>query len=191
VPRINEAFLNLRASYLFAEVKKRTQAHRDAHPGARLIDLGIGDVTLPLPPVVVQALEAAAREQARAETLKGYGPYVGYEFLRAEIAAHDFGARGVNLRPDEIFVSDGGKSDAANIQELFAQDAVVALMDPAYPVYADANVMAGRSGPADERAATRASCTCRALPRTTSSPRCPTVTSTSSTCAIRTTRPAR
>jgi LL-diaminopimelate aminotransferase len=150
VPRINEAFLNLRASYLFAEVKRRTQAHRDAHPGAGLIDLGIGDVTLPLPPVVVQALEAAAREQARAETLKGYGPYVGYEFLRAEIAAHDFGARGVNLRPDEIFVSDGGKSDAANIQELFAQDAVVALMDPAYPVYADANVMAGRSGPADE-----------------------------------------
>ena len=149
MPRINEAFLNLRASYLFAEVKRRTQAHRDAHPGAGLIDLGIGDVTLPLPPVVVQALEAAAREQARAETLKGYGPYVGYEFLRAEIATHDFGARGVTLGPDEIFVSDGGKSDAANIQELFAADAVVALMDPAYPVYADANVMAGRSGPAD------------------------------------------
>jgi LL-diaminopimelate aminotransferase len=149
VPRINEAFLNLRASYLFAEVKKRTQAYRAAHPGVRLIDLGIGDVTLPLPPVVVQALEAATHEQARAETLRGYGPYVGYEFLRAEIAAHDFGARGVELRPDEVFVSDGGKSDAANIQELFAQDAVVALMDPAYPVYADANVMAGRSGPAD------------------------------------------
>jgi LL-diaminopimelate aminotransferase len=149
VPRINEAFLNLRASYLFAEVKRRTQAHRAAHPGVRLIDLGIGDVTLPLPGVVVQALEEAAREQARPETLRGYGPYVGYEFLRAEIAAHDFGARGVQLGPDEIFVSDGGKSDAANIQELFAQDTVVALMDPAYPVYADANVMAGRSGPAD------------------------------------------
>ncbi len=149
MPRINEAFLNLRASYLFAEVKRRTQAHRDAHPGVRLIDLGIGDVTLPLPEVVVQALVDAAREQARAETLKGYGPYVGYEFLRAEIAAHDFGARGVKLGPDEVFVSDGGKSDAANIQELFAQDAVVALMDPAYPVYADANVMAGRSGPAE------------------------------------------
>ena len=121
MPRINESFLNLRASYLFAEVKRRTQAHRDAHPGVRLIDLGIGDVTLPLPGVVVQALEEAAREQARAETLKGYGPYVGYEFLRAEIAAHDFGARGVKFGPDEIFVSDGGKSDAANIQELFAQ----------------------------------------------------------------------
>ena len=149
MPRINEAFLNLKASYLFAEVKRRTQAHRDAHPGVRLIDLGIGDVTLPLPEVVVQALVEATREQARAETLKGYGPYVGYEFLRAAIAAHDFGARGVKLGADEIFVSDGGKSDAANIQELFATDAVVALMDPAYPVYADANVMAGRSGPAD------------------------------------------
>ena len=149
MPRINEAFLNLRASYLFAEVKRRTQAHRDAHPGVRLIDLGIGDVTLPLPGVVVRALEDATREQARAETLRGYGPYIGYEFLRAEIVAHDFGARGVQLGLDEVFVSDGGKSDAANIQELFAQDAVVALMDPAYPVYADANVMAGRSGPAD------------------------------------------
>lgn len=150
MPRINEAFLNLRASYLFAEVKRRTQAYRDAHPGARLIDLGIGDVTLPLPAVVVQALEEATREQAKAETLRGYGPYVGYEFLRGAIAAHDFGPRGVKLGADEIFVSDGGKSDAANVQELFAHDAVVALMDPAYPVYADANVIAGRSGPADE-----------------------------------------
>jgi LL-diaminopimelate aminotransferase len=149
VPRINEAFLNLQASYLFAEVKRRSQAYREAHPDARLIDLGIGDVTLPLPPAVVRALEVAVGEQARAETLKGYGPYIGYEFLRAEIAAHDFGARGVKLGADEIFVSDGGKSDAANIQELFAQDSVVALMDPAYPVYADANVMAGRSRPAD------------------------------------------
>src|SRR5262245_18769036 len=149
VARINEGFLNLQSSYLFAEVKRRAQAHREAHPDARLIDLGIGDVTLPLPPAVVQALEAAAQEQAKADTLRGYGPYVGYEFLRSEIAAHDFGARGVKVGADEVFVSDGGKSDAANIQELFAQDAVVALMDPAYPVYADANVMAGRSGPAD------------------------------------------
>jgi len=149
VPRINEAFLNLQASYLFAEVKRRSQAYREAHPDARLIDLGIGDVTLPLPPAVVRALEVAVGEQASAETLKGYGPYIGYEFLRGEIAAHDFGTRDVKLGADEIFVSDGGKSDAANIQELFAQDSVVALMDPAYPVYADANVMAGRSRPAD------------------------------------------
>ena len=149
MPRINEAFLNLQASYLFAEVKRRSQAYREAHPDARLIDLGIGDVTLPLPPAVVRALEVAVGEQASAETLKGYGPYIGYEFHRGEIAAHDFGARDVKLGADEIFVSDGGKSDAANIQELFAQDSVVALMDPAYPVYADANVMAGRSRPAD------------------------------------------
>src|SRR5712664_3840841 len=131
------------------DVKAPCGAPRDAHPGVGLIDLGIGDVTLPLPEVAVQALVEATREQARAETLKGYGPYVGYEFLRAEIATHDFGSRGVKLGADEIFVSDGGKSDAANIQELFATDAVVALMDPAYPVYADANVMAGRSRPAD------------------------------------------
>ena len=148
--RINEHYLNLQASYLFAEVKRRTTAFREAHPDARLINLGIGDVTLPLPAAVVGALETAAREQARAETLKGYGPYVGYEFLRAEIAAHDFGARGVTVAPDEVFVSDGGKSDSANIQEILAADAVVALMDPVYPVYADSNVMAGRSGPADE-----------------------------------------
>ena len=148
--RINEHYLNLKASYLFAEVKRRTAAFRAAHPDARLIDLGIGDVTLPLPEAVVHALEVAAREQARGETLRGYGPYVGYEFLRAEIAAHDFGARGVTVAPDEVFVSDGGKSDSANIQEIFAADAVVALTDPVYPVYADSNVMAGRSGPADE-----------------------------------------
>src|SRR6059036_3593874 len=150
MPRINEHYLNLQASYLFAEVKRRTQAFREIHPDARVISLGIGDVTRPLPPAVVHALEEAAREQGRAETFKGYGPYVGYEFLRAEIAAHDFGSRGVDVAVDEIFVSDGGKSDSANLQEIFAQDCVVALMDPVYPVYADSNVVAGRSGRADE-----------------------------------------
>ena len=148
--RINEHYLNLSAGYLFAEIKRRTEAFRRAHPDARLISLGIGDVTQPLPPVVVAALEAAVREQAHAETLKGYGPYVGYEWLREAIVAHDFGARGVTLRADEVFVSDGGKSDGANIQEIFADDCVVALMDPVYPVYADSNVMAGRGGPVDE-----------------------------------------
>src|SRR6266446_2012249 len=152
MPRINEHYLNLNASYLFAEVKRRTQAFREAHPQVGIVNLGIGDVTLPLPPAVVEALERAAREQARAETLKGYGPYIGYEWLRADIAAHDFGTRGVKVAVDEVFVSDGGKSDSANIQEIFAPDCVVALMDPVYPVYADSNVMAGRSGPADESA---------------------------------------
>jgi LL-diaminopimelate aminotransferase len=149
MPRINEHYLNLNASYLFAEIKRRTEVFRRAHPEANVISLGIGDVTRPLPPAVVAALETAAREQAEAKTLKGYGPYVGYEWLRSDIATHDFGARGVTLGADEVFVSDGGKSDSANIQEIFAQECVVALMDPAYPVYADSNVMAGRSGPAD------------------------------------------
>jgi LL-diaminopimelate aminotransferase len=150
VPRINDHYLNLQASYLFAEIKRRTAAFREAHPEARVISLGIGDVTQPLPPAVIRALQDAAGEMAKAETFKGYGPYVGYDFLRAEIAAHDFGARGVPLDVEEVFVSDGGKSDSANLQEIFAEDCVVALMDPAYPVYADSNVIAGRSGPADE-----------------------------------------
>jgi LL-diaminopimelate aminotransferase len=151
MPRLNEHYLKLRPSYLFAEIRRRTKAFGDAHPEARLIDLGVGDVTQPLAPAVVRALHEAADEMARGETFKGYGPYVGYEFLRAEVAAHDFGARGVTIGPDEVFVSDGGKSDSANLQEIFAADCVVALMDPVYPVYADSNVVAGRSGPADER----------------------------------------
>src|SRR5437870_10402127 len=150
MPRINEHYLNLQASYLFAEVKRRTQAFREIHPDARVISLGIGDVTRPLRPAVVHALEEASREQGRAETLRGYGPYVGYEFLRAEIAAHDFGSRGVDVTVDEIFISDGGKRDSANVQVIFATDAGIALLDPVYPVYADSNVVAGRTGPADE-----------------------------------------
>jgi LL-diaminopimelate aminotransferase len=114
-----------------------------------VIDLGVGDVTRPLPPAVVRAIHDAADDMAGADTFKGYGPYVGYEWLRAEIAAQDFGTRGVTIAPDEVFVSDGGKSDSANLQEIFARDAVVALMDPVYPVYADSNVVAGRSGAAD------------------------------------------
>jgi LL-diaminopimelate aminotransferase len=150
MPRINEHFRSLRAAYLFAEIRRRTQAFREAHPDARLVNLGIGDVTQPLPPAVIEALHAATDEMARPETFRGYGPYAGYEFLLAAIAAHDFGARGVRLGLDEIFVSDGGKSDSANLQELFAPECVVALMDPVYPVYADSNVVAGRSGPADD-----------------------------------------
>ncbi len=149
MPRINESYLNLRASYLFAEIRRRQKAFTDARPEARVIDLGVGDVTRPLPPAVVRALHEAADDLARPETFKGYGPYVGYEWLRAEIAAQDFAPRGVRLAPDEVFVSDGGKSDSANLQEIFARDAVVAVMDPVYPVYADANVVAGRTGAAD------------------------------------------
>ena len=151
MPKLNDAFRNLNASYLFAEIRRRTKAFTDANPGARLINLGIGDVSRPLPPAVVRALHEAVDELARAETFKGYGPYTGYEWLAAEIARHDFAPRGISLGTDEIFISDGGKSDSANLQELFARDGVVALMDPVYPVYADANVLAGRSGAADAR----------------------------------------
>src|SRR5438034_2510090 len=150
MPKVNPHYQSLRPSYLFAEIRRRTAAFRAAHPEARLINLGIGDVTRPLPPAVIQAMHEATDELARAETFKGYGPYVGYEWLRAEIAAQDFGTRGVTIAPDEVFISDGGKSDSANLQEIFAQDCVVALMDPVYPVYADSNVVAGRTGAADE-----------------------------------------
>jgi LL-diaminopimelate aminotransferase len=149
VPRINEHYQNLRAAYLFAEIRRRTEAFAAAHPVASLVDLGVGDVTRPLPGAVVRALHEAADDMARAETFKGYGPYAGYEWLRAAIARHEFAPRGVTLGVDEIFVSDGGKSDSANLQELFATDCVVAVMDPVYPVYADTNVVAGRAGGAD------------------------------------------
>jgi LL-diaminopimelate aminotransferase len=151
VPRLNQHYLNLRASYLFAEIKERTTTFTAAHPGARVINLGIGDVTRPLPPAVIRALHEATDEMARAETFRGYGPYAGYDFLLSEIARHDFASRGITLGLDEIFVSDGGKSDSANLQELFATDCVVALIDPVYPVYADSNVLAGRCGPADAK----------------------------------------
>jgi LL-diaminopimelate aminotransferase len=149
MPRINEHYQNLRAAYLFAEIRRRADAFAAAHPEVRLLDLGVGDITRPLPAAVVRALHEAAEDMARAETFKGYGPYAGYEWLRAAIARHDFAPRGVALGVDEIFVSDGGKSDSANLQELFATDCVVAVMDPVYPVYADTNVVAGRTGRAD------------------------------------------
>ncbi|HEV8438976.1 MAG TPA: LL-diaminopimelate aminotransferase [Methylomirabilota bacterium] len=147
--RVNDHYLELKSSYLFSEIANRIRAFSDATPGARLIRLGIGDVTRPLPPAVVRALHEAADEMARTESFKGYGPETGYPFLTEQIAAHDYGARGVTVAPDEIFVSDGTKSDSANIQEIFAADTVVALTDPVYPVYVDSNVMAGRAGGTD------------------------------------------
>jgi LL-diaminopimelate aminotransferase len=149
VARVNEHYLELKSSYLFSDIAKRIAAFADANPGARLIRLGIGDVTRPLPPAVIRALHEAADELGRAETFKGYGPETGYAFLTEQIAAHEYGARGITVAPDEIFVSDGTKSDTANIQEIFAPDCVVALTDPVYPVYVDSNVMAGRAGRAD------------------------------------------
>ena len=149
--KINEHYLKLKASYLFSDIAKRIRAFTEAHPDARIIRLGIGDVTQPLPAAVIKAMHEAVDEMAKAETFRGYGPDYGYEFLISLIAKHDYGARGVSLAPDEIVVSDGSKSDSGNIQEIFAADAAIALTDPVYPVYMDSNVMAGRTGAADER----------------------------------------
>jgi LL-diaminopimelate aminotransferase len=150
VARVNEHYLKLKSSYLFSEIARRVREFQEAHPDARVIRLGIGDVTQPLPSTVIRALHEAVDEMARAETFRGYGPEPGYEFLTALIAKHDYGTRGVSIAPDEIFVSDGGKTDGANIQEIFAADSVVAVTDPVYPVYLDSNVMAGRTGTPDE-----------------------------------------
>jgi len=149
VARVNEHYLNLRSSYLFSEIAGRVRAFQAAHPEASIIRLGIGDVTLPLAPAIVHAMREAVDEMARAETFRGYPPETGYEFLTTTIAERDYRARGIPVDPDEVFVSDGGKTDSANIQEIFAADCVVAVTDPVYPVYVDSNVMAGRGGAAD------------------------------------------
>ncbi len=143
---LNSNYLNLQGSYLFATIAKRVRAYKEAHPQASVISLGIGDVSQPLVPAVVKALATATQEMGHAETFRGYGPEQGYAFLREAIATHDYQVRGVNISADEIFVSDGAKSDVANFQELFSSNAKVALQDPVYPVYLDTNVMAGRSG---------------------------------------------
>jgi LL-diaminopimelate aminotransferase len=145
--RINESYPRLVASYLFSEVAKRVEAFQKAHPDRSIIRLGIGDVTLPLSPAVLSAFHAAVDEMGSAATFRGYGPDLGYDFLRTAIADTDYRARGAEIAPDEIIVSDGSKCDTANIQELFAGDLRIAVPDPVYPVYVDTNVMAGRTGP--------------------------------------------
>jgi LL-diaminopimelate aminotransferase len=146
---INENFLKLRAGYLFPEIGRRVRAFKQEHPGAKVISMGIGDVTQPLAPAVVEAMHRAVDEMGRRETFRGYDDSgVGYEFLREAIVENDFAARGVSLDLDEVFVSDGTKSDTGNMQEIFGVENVVAVADPVYPVYVDTNVMAGRAGPA-------------------------------------------
>lgn len=144
--RVNENFLKLPGSYLFSTVGKKVREYQEANPDRQVIRLGIGDVTLPLPPAVISALHAAVDEMSVQDTFHGYAPDLGYEFLRAAIAEHDFKRRGVEISIDEVFVSDGAKSDSANIQEIFSIDAKIAVCDPVYPVYVDSNVMAGRTG---------------------------------------------
>lgn len=143
---INENYLKLPGSYLFSQIAQKTAAFKAAHPQAKVISLGIGDVSQPLVPAVVQAIHHAADEMARPETFRGYGPEQGYAFLREAILKHDYLARHIDLQADEIFISDGAKSDVANFQEIFASSCRVALQNPVYPVYLDTNVMAGRTG---------------------------------------------
>ncbi len=145
----NQDYLKLPGSYLFSTVAKKTNAFIAEHPEAKIIRLGIGDVTKPLPPAVIKALHSAVEEQASAETFRGYAPDLGYDFLRSAIAENDYRARGCDIADDEIFVSDGAKSDSANIQEIFEKDCKIAVCDPVYPVYVDSNVMAGRTGTYD------------------------------------------
>jgi len=147
VIHINEHYLKLQSSYLFSEIARRISAFQAARPGSKIIKLGIGDVTRPLPGACIEALHRAVDEMAAPETFRGYGPEQGYGFLREAIAREDFQARGAQIDADEIFISDGAKCDTGNIQEIFALDNRVAIPDPVYPVYLDTNVMAGRTGP--------------------------------------------
>lgn len=143
---INNNYLKLQGSYLFSTVAKRVAAFKESNPGKKVISLGIGDVSKPLVPAVIAAMHKAVDEMGKAGTFRGYGPEQGYSFLREAILKGDYLSRGINLSADEIFVSDGAKSDVANFQELFSPESKVALQNPVYPVYLDTNVMAGRTG---------------------------------------------
>ena len=144
--RINDNFLQLAESYLFSEVARRIAAFKEENPAADVIRLGIGDVTIPLCQAAIEAMHTAVDDEANAATFRGYVPEQGYHFLREGIAEHDYRARGVEIAPDEIFVSDGAKSDTGNIGDILATSNRVAVTDPVYPVYVDTNVMAGRAG---------------------------------------------
>ena len=147
---INQNFLELRGSYLFSEIAKRRTAFIGQYPDAQIISLGIGDVTRGLPDAVTSAMHAAVDELAEAGSFRGYGPEQGYDFLLQAIIDNDYKSRGIELALNEVFVSDGSKCDVGNIQEIFSQDAVIAVQDPVYPVYVDTNVMAGRHGAFNE-----------------------------------------
>lgn len=152
--KVNENYLKLPGSYLFSTIGKKVREFSEANPDKKIIRLGIGDVTQPLAPAIIEALHRAVDEMADAATFHGYAPDLGYEFLRNAIAENDFKARGCDISPDEIFVSDGAKCDSSNIQEIFRLDNKIAVCDPVYPVYVDSNVMAGRTGTYDKETGT-------------------------------------
>ncbi|MDR0963030.1 MAG: LL-diaminopimelate aminotransferase [Clostridium sp.] len=147
--KINQDYLKLPGSYLFSTISKKVTEFKVAHPERRVISLGIGDVTQPIAPAVITVLQEAVASMGEAQTMHGYAPNQGYEFLREIIAKEDFATRGCDITADEIFVSDGAKCDCANIQEIFDRDNRIAVADPVYPVYVDSNVMAGRTGTYD------------------------------------------
>lgn len=147
--KVNENYLKLPGSYLFSTIGKKVNAFTQANPDKKIIRLGIGDVTQPLAPAIIDAFHKAVDEMASADTFRGYAPDLGYEFLRNAIAENDYRSRGCQIEADEIFVSDGAKCDSGNIQEIFSQDNKIAVCDPVYPVYVDTNVMAGRTGTYD------------------------------------------
>ena len=143
---VNEHFLKLPNNYLFADIAKKVNAFKTTRPNARVISLGIGDVTQPLCPAVVEAMHKAVDEMASSETFRGYGPEQGYKFLRDAIVKNDYLSRGIHIDPSEVFVNDGAKSDTGNFQELVRWDNSICVTDPIYPVYIDSNVMIGRAG---------------------------------------------
>ncbi|MDD6039454.1 MAG: LL-diaminopimelate aminotransferase [bacterium] len=147
--QINENYQKLPGSYLFSTIAKKVAAFSQANPDKQIIRLGIGDVTQPIAPAIIEAMHKAVDEMGVQETFRGYAPDLGYEFLRNAIAKNDYEARGCDIAADEIFVSDGAKSDSGNIQEIFGADVKIAVCDPVYPVYVDSNVMAGRCGDYD------------------------------------------
>ena len=147
---INENYQKLPGSYLFSTIGKKVNAYQEANPDKKIIRLGMGDVTQPLAPAIIEALHSAVDEMGHAETFRGYAPDLGYEFLRKAIVENDYKARGCEVAIDEVFISDGAKSDSANIQEIFGQENRIAVCDPVYPVYVDSNVMAGRTGDYDK-----------------------------------------
>lgn len=152
--KVNDDYLKLPGSYLFSTIAKKVNAYAAANPDKKIIRLGIGDVTLPLAPAIIESLHGAVDEMGKAETFRGYAPDLGYEFLRHAMAENDYRARGCDIADDEIFISDGAKSDSGNIQEIFSKDNKIAVCDPVYPVYVDTNVMAGRTGTYDPKTET-------------------------------------
>ena len=142
--KLNKNFLKLQDNYLFSEVNKKMRQYKEKNPNKKIINLGIGDVTRPIPKIIVETMKMACDEMKESATFRGYGPEQGYDFLKEKIIKYDYNIRGISLDLDEVFISDGSKCDVGNIVDLFAKENVVAITDPVYPVYLDTNIIAGR-----------------------------------------------